>query len=456
MHVDEFCRIVEPWLNDTGGPVGAHLHLAISQAITTGLLPPGVQFPPERIMAGALHVSRPTVSAVMSELRGSGLVTSRQGSGTWVNDSGLVPDPIVPFAELVMPGTRIDLAAATAPDATLLPPVRVDTTDLFGVQPANGLTPGGLQILREHIAHRYQSCAPDIGAANVVITSGAHGALGLLLAAKVEPGSAVVVDETTYGGLIDLIRSNGAHAVGVAHDDGGPDPADLSRLISKHKPAMIVLVSPVHSPTGIVTNRERAQELAKILRSAPGHVVLDETYADLAFGSAPRSIGHDAGTAVIRVGSLSKSLWTGLRIGWIVADADFCADLTRHRFTALDLGPSIPAQLFARALFDDFDDVVKIRRSQLRAKAELLIDGLAAALPTWRVTPPGGGLTLWVQLPDIDGARFCTAAASHGVAVLPGSACRFDRADDPHIRICFDRPPEVLAEAIDRLACVNP
>lgn len=455
MEIDEFARVVAPWSGGDGHPVGAQLGLAIRQAIASGLLAPGERLPPERAIAVALHVSRPTVSGVIDGLRCSGLVESRQGSGTWVAPGATRSGPSVPFAELVHAGAVIDLAAATSPDAGAVPPIRVDTADLLAVEPANGLGSTGLGGLRELIAARARRWTPGVGAARVVVTSGAHQALALLIATLVPRGSAVLVEEATYGGLVDLVRAHGGRPIGVPHDARGPDPGALEALMGRHDPAMVILVASVHSPTGRIADDERCAELAGVLAGHPARVVVDETYADLEFETTGRDLSRRLGERAVRVGTLSKTLWTGLRVGWLIADEAVCRDVVRRRWSQFDLGPSVPGQLFARAVMDDLDGAVDRRRAHLRATSERLIEALSRACPDWELTPPQGGLALWVRLPGGDGDAFAAAAAERGVAVLPGSACRADRAPDAHIRICFDRPPDLLYAAVDRLADVS-
>ena len=125
------------------------------------------------------------------------------------------------------------------------------------------------------------------------------------------------------------------------------------------------------------------------------------------------------------------------------------------RWSQFDLGPSVPGQLFARAAMDGLDAAIDRRRDVLRERIGLFVGELGRACPDWELTPPQGGLALWARLPGGDGDAFAAAAAKLGVAVLPGSACRADRGADPHIRICFDRPADVLEAAVERLAAVS-
>lgn len=451
MQSDAFVEAITPWLTPSDGPLRAHLSLAIRQAVGTGHLVAGARLPPERTLARALNVSRPTISAVIDDLRASGLVESRQGSGSWISAAPRPAHPTVPFVELLQSNGSIDLAAATAPDASLLPPMRVDTADLLGAEPANGLTPLGMLGLRGMLAERHREWVPDVAADNVVITSGAHQALALLTATLAPRGSTVLVEEPTYGGLIDMIRANGCLPIAIERDDDGPIPESLEQRLVSTRPALTILVSSVHSPTGRVSPPGRDREVAAILEESSTRIVLDETYAALEFEPSGRMLSRLLAGRAIRVGSLSKAMWTGLRTGWIIADHDTCATIGRRRWEQFDLGPSIPAQLFAAQALAHDVDMLESRRAELAGKALWLTDALNDTFPSWSIDPVDGGLAMWVSL-DTDGREFADLAAERGVAVLPGEACRVDRAPTPHVRICFDRPHDVLEAAVERLA----
>jgi DNA-binding transcriptional MocR family regulator len=449
MNDQDVVDAITPWLPPTDGPLRAHLSLAIRQAIGTGQLPQGIRLPPERTLAAALHVSRPTISGVIDELRTAGLISSRQGSGSWVTGGTVATSPPLPFVELVQSTGSIDLASATAPDASLLPPIRVETADLLSVEPANGLTPVGLLDLRTTIAERASRWVPTL-AENVIVTSGAHQALALVIAGLTSPGATVLLEDTTYGGLVDMVHANGCHPIGIERDADGPLPDSLSELIGRHDPGLVILVASVHSPTGTVSSPERCSELADVLTTSTVPVVLDETYSELEFIDSGRQLSMALGERAIRTGSLSKSLWTGLRTGWIIADEPLCLTLGRRRWQQFDLGPSVAAQLFSAKAMDGFDDCLTERRAQLIERSTWLAEQIRSRFPDWAPRPIDGGLAMWMGIPH-DGARFAEAAAARGVAVLPGVACRTDQQPTNHIRMCFDRPIDVLEEALGRL-----
>ena len=452
MEATDFARAISPWSAPDAPNITSHLTLAIRHAIKSGLLQNGERLPPERALAIVLNVSRPTISAVMKDLRASGLVASRQGSGTWIDAPSSDQTTHIPFFELIQQPGLIDLAAATAPDAAILPNFRLETADLLGADPANGLSPTGLHELRHDIACHLHRWSPQVQADDVIVTSGAHQALALLVAALVPRGATVLVEDVTYGGLIDIVEANGARVVGVERDADGPRPDSLRTMINRHQPAMTVLVSSVHSPTGVIASDQRNAELAEVLVATDSHVVIDETYADLEFIPSSRLLTTSLAGRAILVGSLSKSAWLGLRTGWIVTPrADLARTIARRRWTQFDLGPSIPSQLVAREVLAGLDQLLLARRAVLVERSTWLINTLHQAFPRWELVPVAGGLALWARLPGLDSTAFVARAAERGVALLPGSACRADRGLDPHVRICFDRPITMLEEALNRL-----
>lgn len=270
MDAAEFAKAISPWPGSPGGQLTSQLTLAIRHAVNGGLLRPGDRLPPERAIAGALNVSRPTISAVMQELRSAGVVASRQGSGTWIQETAKLGTPPIPFFELIQQPGLIDLAAATAPDAGVIEGIRIEGSDLLAAEPANGLSPTGLFELREAIAARLRTWTPSVAADRVIVTSGAHQALALLVATLTPRGGAVLVEDVTYGGLIDIIEGNCARVVGVERDEVGPTPDSLRSLIGLHDPALIILVSSVHSPTGTIASEQRNADLAEVLKTEIG------------------------------------------------------------------------------------------------------------------------------------------------------------------------------------------
>ncbi len=436
----------------TRNNLARRLSLALRTLIIGGLLAKGTRLPSERNLARALSVSRPTITTAIDDLRAQGLVESRRGSGTWVAKARQPLREVSTMAEVVLVDSGINLAAAAPPDASHIGPVGIDLGDLMSVSPSHGYDPLGLPRLREQIAAGFGAAGLRTGSDDVIVTPGAHSALALTIGALVSAGDRVVVEEYTYGGVLDLIKTARAKAVVVPRDSGGVDPEVLDGLLRDQRPRLVYLMPTVHAPTGESTASTRLLELAAVLDRSDAVVIVDESLADLGPEPRPPSLGSLCQSAeVISIGSLSKIAWGGLRVGWIRATGAICDELQHHR-SHLELGTSIPAQLIAVQILDRFDDLVSGRRMSLAEKSLHLRCGLAAALPSWEVPGAGGGLCAWVKLPLHDAGPFVTRAAEAGVAVMAGSMARAGRGPDPHIRICFDRTFSELDEGVARLA----
>jgi DNA-binding transcriptional MocR family regulator len=208
----------------------------------------------------------------------------------------------------------------------------------------------------------------------------------------------------------------------------------------------------IHAPTGTRTTADRRREIAHVLDRHEALVVADETLADLHHGErAPSLAALCSAASVLTVESLSKSIWGGLRIGWIRAGRAFRESLLRHR-ARVDLGTAAAAQHVALQIEARLDRLLGERNAELRRKAAHLQQQLATRLPTWSVPLPHGGLCLWARLPLEDASGYVQAAARDGVVVMAGAVARADHGRDPHIRICFDRNPRILDEAVQRMA----
>jgi DNA-binding transcriptional MocR family regulator len=434
------------------GNLARRLALGLRHLIVAELIAAGTRLPAERALAQALHVSRPTVTTALDELRGLGLIESRRGSGTWIADREPRPSPLPAMAELVLTDHGINLAAAAAPDASHLGRLRIGLGDLLAGSPAHGYDPAGLADLRERLAARLTRQGPATNADEIIVTNGAHHALALVLGALSRPGDRVVVEEHTYGGFLDLLEIARARPIPLPRDEEGPCPDALDDAMRRSQPRLVYLMPSVHAPTGTVTTAERRGEIARILDRHEALVVVDETLADLNDGDrAPSLATLCTAASVITIESLSKSVWGGLRIGWIRAPSVLRESILRHR-SRVDLGTAVAAQQLALQVEARLDHLLADRNPQLRRKAEHLQRRLATRIAEWSVPLPDGGLCLWVRLPLDDASTYVRSAADNGVVVMAGAVARTGRAADPHIRICFDRDRQILDEAVERMA----
>jgi DNA-binding transcriptional MocR family regulator len=197
----------------------------------------------------------------------------------------------------------------------------------------------------------------------------------------------------------------------------------------------------------------RRRRLAAAAATAGVPLVDDEVLADLGFPGEqpPPSLAAYAPDSVISVGSLSKIVWGGLRIGWIRAPVPVISRLARLR-AVHDLGGNVLSQLAAAELVPRLDVLRQRRAAGLHAGYRVLRDELGRRLPDWEVPAVRGGQTLWVRLPSGDGVSFAQAALRHGVAVLPGPGLDASGGSADYLRLHFALEPDVLTEAARRLA----
>ena len=147
----------------------------------------------------------------------------------------------------------------------------------------------------------------------------------------------------------------------------------------------------------------------------------------------------------------SKTFWGGLRIGWVRAPASLMPVLLQQRLM-LDLGAPVVEQLALRRLLADREALVAERRTSLLISRDALVKALAARLPDWQVTVPGGGLSLWCELPEALSTAVTVAAEAEGLVLASGPQFAVEGGLERWLRLPFTHAPEVLTDAVDRLA----
>ena len=165
----------------------------------------------------------------------------------------------------------------------------------------------------------------------------------------------------------------------------------------------------------------------------------------------PAPIAAHAPEAVISIGSVSKVLWAGLRIGWIRAPHAIVERLVRLKIAA-DMGTSVLSQHLAARVLPSIDEATEERRRHLIEGYDALSGALAEHLPEWTWDPPRGGCTLWVRLPSGDARAFGQVAQRCGVNVVPGQVLSAEGGHGDRLRIPFVHEPRIIAEAVRRMA----
>ncbi|WP_433238479.1 PLP-dependent aminotransferase family protein [Streptosporangium sp. CA-135522] len=436
-------------------PYYSALAQAVRSLILDGRLPLRMRVPAERHFAEALGVSRTTVTAAYDRLREQGYLESRQGAGSWTalpapgsmgaenpwvasGDDGLLPlHAAAPLAVSTLP-SAIAFAAEQYPRHGL------------GI----GYDPVGIAPLRQAIAERYTARGLATRPEQILVTTGAQQALYLLTAMLLTPGDAMLMESPTYPHAMDMARMRGARIVPVGILDGGWH-LDLLTCAMRQSAARLAYVIPdFQNPTGHLMDDAMRAALVGAARQYGTTLIVDESWCELAIDEAPGAAplaAFDIDGRVISVGSASKLWWGGLRIGWIRTTAAMVRRLAVLR-AGVDIASPLFEQLVVTRLFEDIEQARAERRRTLRASRDALAAALRARLPDWSFTVPKGGGSLWVRLPDPSATALADAASCHGVRLAPGPWFGVDGTLEGRLRLPFTQPPQVLIEAVDRIA----
>ena len=205
------------------------------------------------------------------------------------------------------------------------------------------------------------------------------------------------------------------------------------------------------NPTGRLLDIPGRERLARALRRAGTTAVIDETVAELWLDTPPPPPLAAFGAGHLSVGTLSKTAWGGLRIGWVRGEADVVQRLTAVAVRSSMAGP-VMEQLAACALLDGAEARSRSTAASLRERRAVLTAELRSQLPAWRVPEPPGGLMLWCGLPSARSRALVSAAERYGLRLAAGPLFGTGHALDDRLRLPFTQPPEVLRTAVALLA----
>ncbi|WP_052668771.1 aminotransferase class I/II-fold pyridoxal phosphate-dependent enzyme [Nitriliruptor alkaliphilus] len=470
MQATELLTRLTAW-DQRPGPRSHALADALREAAAAGSLPAGTRLPAERELAAALEVSRGTVVRAYDRLRQAGAAVTRHGSGTVLAGrdlrgaerrgaalleelpagsilAGMSEDrgpDVVDLRGAAWPGT-----AGLPDDAFVRTPAELDT-----FRHESGYRPLGLPVLRRAIAGHLTRQGLATDASQIIVTTGAQQALDLILTTLCEPGDPVLVEELTYPGFLELLTTRRLRARPLPLGRDGVDHLALARALQQRTPPLTYLVPTHHNPTGRTVPGPLRRLIAEQVVETGGVLVDDASLAEVWLDAPPpppiAASLPDADAHIITVGSASKWLWGGLRVGWVRASGSLLDRLARVK-VILDLGTGFEGQLTTASLLDRADEVLTVRREALRSRYDALASALTEQLPGWRFERPTGGLSLWVDLGGAPGDAIAQLAARHGVLVPPARVCAATGRDVGALRLTFAQDEATMRRAVDGLA----
>lgn len=451
LDVDLLARELGNWRTGSRtGPTYQGLADGIRMLIIDGRLPVGARLPSERALAEVLRVSRTTVTSAYAQLRDDGYLNARRGARS------TTALPVSPTAPPSVAPTTVNLAAAalSAPAAAVINAYAAAAPQLTPHLQTAGHELFGVPALRRAIAERYCARGLPTDPEEVMVTTGALHAIGLILATYTQPGDRVLVEQPTYHGALSAITTAGARPVPVSMTEGGWDLDAVHAAVRQLAPRLAYLIPDNHNPTGLTLAGTDRKRLAAIIAETRTRTIIDETLADMWLDQPIPAPAAAAMTArrdlMLTIGSTSKSFWGGLRIGWIRAERATLATIATMR-PSIDMGTPIVEQLAVATLLADPDEVLQERREILRQRRDLLRTLLRDRLPDWSPSSGHGGMSLWVRLPAPMSSALSAAASRLGLDLPAGPRFGVDGTLERFVRIPYTLPEEQLTEAVDLL-----
>ncbi|MEG2656692.1 MAG: PLP-dependent aminotransferase family protein [Clostridium sp.] len=457
------------WRPDKGDTKPIYLQIVeyFKSKIVSGEWQIGFMIPTQRELARIFDVNRSTIVSALDELKSEGILEGNGKGGTKIVNnvspllSNIQPDwktyitegihmpnfkTIKQINTLEFEGEYIRLSTGE-PSSELFPresmkkvlrEVSDDMTNL-GYE-----SPNGLQCLREEVSKYIKSYGINASPSSVLIVSGALQAIQLISMGLLQRGSTVLLENPSYMYSLQIFQSLGMRRSGIPMDEQGIQAELIPDYIKKHVPSMLYTIPNFQNPTSIVMSEKRRSELINICQREKLPIIEDDVYRELWIDSPPprpiKSI--DINGLVLYVGSVSKALCPGLRIGWIVGPEPVIERLGDIKMQT-DYGSSSLSQLtvakwMKTGLYDEHLDNL---RKQLYIRRAVTIDALGkyfSDIATWNI--PTGGYYVWVTLKyKIGMYKLFDEACKIGILLYPGYI--YDANLNYSLRISFSYAP---------------
>lgn len=458
---------------DSHIPIFVQIEQSVRSLIAQGTFRPGEKLPSTRELALMLGVNRITVDNAYRRLEADGLISGRVGQGTFVSrapevgpaqmpKNGLDPESLSRLwgplfvdpkqAPIGLPvvtprrGVKTFSFVYAAPPPDLFPAVDfrrcVDHVLKRRVNDVSQLgSSDGLLSLKRHLVHWFAQNGMMASEENITITTGCQQSLDLIRRILVSPGDALLLENPTYPGAVGALAPASSGRMELPIREDGPDLRALAQLATHDRCKLLYLVPNFHNPTGHTISLETRRQIVGICNARGLPIVEDDVFGELRYeGPAVPSLKALCPHLVIYVGSFSKMLSPGLRLGWIVAPRPVADQLQ-----AVKQSSDLHTNMLMQAAMDEFcrrgllhRHLKRIRRV-FRNRRDAMAEALREWLPsdaTWRC--PQGGLSMWVTLPpEWNTEDLLGLSQSRGIQFIPGSAFYFRSLRFHSLRLSF-------------------
>ncbi|WP_214780595.1 PLP-dependent aminotransferase family protein [Exiguobacterium sp. s22] len=435
----------------------------IRRKISVGEWPTGFKLASQRTLAQKFEVNRSTVVTAIEELMADGLLETRIGSGTRVANhtwnvlasnppdwEGYVKSGVhAPNLAMIQEINRAEVdptiirlgTGELSPD--LLPAESMKS--MMAMEDASHLElgyvePKGSLMLREAIRDHLKGKQIEVSPDSILIVSGAVQALQLIAIGLLKRGSIVLYEVPSYLNSIHVFQSAGMNLLGVPLDGEGMQTEAIGRLKRQKDATLLYSIPSFHNPTGTLMSERRRMELMTVSEEASLPIIEDDVYGELWFDEEPPAPlkANDTQGNVIYIGSVSKSLSPGLRIGWVFGPEPVINRLADIKMQT-DYGSSSISQHLVEkwirsGVYQTFIEQTRIRLKERRDFVVELLNKYFTHIATWNI--PSGGFYIWLELKgDVSITKLLHLALKDGILLNPGMV--YDKLDQNHLRISY-------------------
>lgn len=446
-------------------PLYEQIKRFIREKIANGEWYLGYQLPPQRDLAVMLGVNRSTLKYAVEDLTADGILATKGRGGTVVNNNtwSLLGKTSIPWKKYLQSGSLYPNKSITQKihnyefDTDM---IRLSTGELSpSLFPHKDLNkamqnisaegynlnyshPNGIFELREEIAAYYQKNGMKIKPSQIMIISGGLQAIHLISIGLLPKGASICCEKPSYLYSLNIFESMDIHLRGIKFKNGNMDLKNLEGMHQKIKTKICYLIPYYQNPTGLSIDDENRRALLAFCRDNRLPLVEDDSYRELYYDGKKHLPlkAFDENQSIIHVGSVSKTLCAGLRIGWIIGQEEVVSKLADLKMQ-IDYGASTISQLILLYLLKSgrYEKNIDVLRKQLKEKRDFMLSILErdfSDCACW--TKPEGGFYVWLNLNikdkvDMNGIfEYCR---KHGVLINPGYM--YDADNNNGIRLSF-------------------
>ncbi|MEJ8307171.1 PLP-dependent aminotransferase family protein [Saccharibacillus sacchari] len=460
---------------ESESPAYIQLKVYIETLITQGVMPLHHKLPSTRELSGLLGVSRTTVISAYEALERTGWIEAVKGRGNFVSRAAVhlnEPPSMIEWTERLGPqaflSEEMDLMkhgikwekgmiafTSIAPDERLFDMSGVkraflDRMALEGDVLLNYGYAQGYRPLMRYLMSYMKGKGVETSGKDILITNGFTEGFDLLLTAIGKRSGRILCENPTHQTAIKIMKLHGFEPVGVSMDRDGMNMDELKQTLDEGGFDLAYLTPSYHNPTGIVTSPEKRMELLRLLGEYEIPVVEDGFNEELRYSgahAAPLIACAGTGNSVAYVGSFSKILFPGIRVGWIVADRKLIGYLeSLKRARTIHTSTLDQALLYQYLHNGNFERYLKRARTEYKRKYELAVQGCTTHIPMKSMSGEGG-LHVFVELDErLDARVILEDCRKLGVVFTPGDIFFTDGGGQHTLRIGFSRVPEERIE----------